>query len=80
MGLTGRKIAILITDHDVRETLSITDRAYIIDDGRILAEGTPEELIENKEVQERYLGKDFRTDFLRELREIREKKEKEPAS
>ncbi|TET32902.1 MAG: LPS export ABC transporter ATP-binding protein [Planctomycetota bacterium] len=74
LGLTGRKIAILITDHDVRETLSITDRAYIIDEGKILAEGTPEELIDNPDVQDRYLGKDFRTDFLQELQEIREKK------
>jgi len=74
LGLTGRNISILITDHDVRETLSITDRAYIIDDGKILAAGTPEELIENKSVQERYLGADFRTDFLDELREIRERK------
>jgi lipopolysaccharide export system ATP-binding protein len=76
IGLTSRNIAILITDHDVRETLSITDRAYIIDEGKILAEGTPEELIDNLEVQDRYLGKDFRTDFLQELKEIREKKDK----
>ena len=50
----------LITDHNVRETLGICDRAYIVNDGRIFASGTPTEIIENQDVREVYLGKDFR--------------------
>jgi lipopolysaccharide export system ATP-binding protein len=52
----------LITDHSVRETLKITDRAYIIDKGRILKEGSPEELVASLEVQQRYLGEGFYLD------------------
>jgi lipopolysaccharide export system ATP-binding protein len=58
--LKSRGLGILITDHNVRETLSITDRAYIISDGSILAEGVPDELISNPSVKEAYLGEEFR--------------------
>lgn len=50
----------LITDHNVRETLSITDRAYILADGTILASGTAHEVANNPLVQKHYLGEDFR--------------------
>ena len=53
-------IGILITDHNVRETLSITDRAYIINNGEILRTGTPEELASDPKVRKIYLGEDFR--------------------
>jgi lipopolysaccharide export system ATP-binding protein len=53
-------IGVLITDHNVRETLKITDRAYIIKDGKIFATGHPEELAGNPEVRRIYLGEDFR--------------------
>ncbi len=52
-------IGVLITDHNVRETLKITDRAYIIADGNVLTEGSPSAIVENQQVIERYLGKDF---------------------
>ncbi len=58
--LKGRGIGVLITDHNVRETLGICDRAYIISDGRVLAEGTPHEIIDNAEVRKVYLGEHFR--------------------
>jgi lipopolysaccharide export system ATP-binding protein len=57
--LRERHIGILITDHNVRETLDICDRAYIINDGRVIAEGTPSELLENAEVRAVYLGEHF---------------------
>jgi lipopolysaccharide export system ATP-binding protein len=53
-------IGILITDHNVRETLKITDRAYIIKDGKIFATGDPVDLSENSDVRRIYLGEDFR--------------------
>jgi lipopolysaccharide export system ATP-binding protein len=53
-------IGILITDHNVRETLKITDRAYIIKDGKIFATGDPLGLSENEDVRRIYLGEDFR--------------------
>lgn len=59
LDLKNRRIGILLTDHSVRETLKITDRAYIIDKGRILMEGTPQELVFSEEVKKRYLGEDF---------------------
>ncbi|RMG67848.1 MAG: LPS export ABC transporter ATP-binding protein [Nitrospirae bacterium] len=59
MYLKNKGIGVLITDHNVRDTLSITDRAYIINNGQILDEGTPEKLIENREVRETYLGEEF---------------------
>jgi len=52
-------IGVLITDHNVRETLKITDRAYIIADGNVLTEGQPSDIVKNQQVIERYLGKDF---------------------
>jgi lipopolysaccharide export system ATP-binding protein len=58
--LKSKRIGILITDHNVRETLSITDRAYIISNGQVLAEGSPNELVNNPAVKEAYLGEEFR--------------------
>ena len=58
-GLKSKGIAILLTDHNVRETLHITDRAYILAQGRVLAEGTPERLVEDEQVRRVYLGKRF---------------------
>jgi lipopolysaccharide export system ATP-binding protein len=58
--LRSRRIGVLITDHNVRETLGICDRAYIISDGRVLAEGTPPEIVANAEVRKVYLGEHFR--------------------
>ena len=58
--LKFRNIGILITDHNVHETLNITDRAYLLFEGRILFHGTPEELAANKIVKEKYLGADFK--------------------
>jgi lipopolysaccharide export system ATP-binding protein len=58
--LRSKGLGILITDHNVRETLSITDRAYIISNGSVLAEGIPDELVNNPSVREAYLGEDFR--------------------
>ncbi len=57
--LKERGIAILLTDHNVRETLQITDRAYILADGKVLADGTPEQLVANEQVREVYLGRRF---------------------
>ena len=58
--LKSRGIGILITDHNVRETLSLTDRAYILNNGAVLAEGSPAEILANREVREIYLGHEFR--------------------
>jgi lipopolysaccharide export system ATP-binding protein len=58
--LKRRGIGVLITDHNVRETLGICDRAYIISDGRVLAEGTPAEIVANADVRKVYLGQNFR--------------------
>ncbi len=58
--LKKRDIGILVTDHNVRETLNITDRAYIISEGKILREGNPEELTSDFEVRKVYLGENFR--------------------
>lgn len=58
--LRERKIGVLITDHNVRETLGICDRAYIISEGHVLAKGKPEEIIHNEQVREVYLGEHFR--------------------
>ena len=58
--LKSKGLGILITDHNVRETLSITDRAYIINNGAVLAEGTSDELVSNDAVKEAYLGEEFR--------------------
>lgn len=57
--LKEKRIGLIITDHNVRETLSITDRAYIINDGSIFAHGMPDELVSNQLVKRTYLGEDF---------------------
>ncbi len=59
-GLQARGIGVLITDHNVRETLKICDRAYIVSDGRVLAAGGPDEILQNGDVKRAYLGADFR--------------------
>ncbi|MBP6277640.1 MAG: LPS export ABC transporter ATP-binding protein [Limnohabitans sp.] len=58
--LKQRGIGVLITDHNVRETLGICDHAYIISEGRVLAAGTPDEIVSNTEVRRVYLGEHFR--------------------
>ena len=65
--LKDRNIGILITDHNVHETLAITDRAYLLYEGRVLHHGTPEEMAADPDVKEKYLGRDF------ELRRARTK-------
>ena len=57
--LKSRNIGVLITDHNVRETLGICDRAYILNDGYMLTEGKPEQIISNADVKRVYLGQDF---------------------
>jgi lipopolysaccharide export system ATP-binding protein len=58
--LKTRGIGVLITDHNVRETLEIVDRAYILHDGKVLMSGTPEDVVENENVRRVYLGDSFR--------------------
>jgi lipopolysaccharide export system ATP-binding protein len=58
--LKNRGIGVLITDHNVRETLGLIDRAYIIHSGQVLTEGTPEEIVANPDVRRFYLGESFR--------------------
>lgn len=79
--LKYRNIGILITDHNVQETLTITDRAYLLFEGKILFQGSPEQLAENKIVREKYLSnsfvlrkKDFQT--IDEQKRLREENEK----
>ena len=75
--LKDKNIGILITDHNVQETLNITDRAYLLFEGRILFQGSPEELAANSIVREKYLGRDFelrKKDF-QEIDEERRAKE-----
>jgi lipopolysaccharide export system ATP-binding protein len=60
--LKARGIGILVTDHNVRETLKITDRAYIMNNGRIFGAGTPAELAQDEDVRRVYFGEDFRLD------------------
>ena len=57
--LKSKNIGILITDHNVQETLSITDRVYLLFEGKILISGKPEDLVENEEVRSKYIGKNF---------------------
>ena len=57
--LTERNIGVLITDHNVRETLELCDRAYILDGGKVLAEGMPDEIIHDPTVRDVYLGEEF---------------------
>ncbi len=59
-GLRHQDIGILITDHNVRETISIVDKVYIISEGKIIAKGHPSEVIELEDVRKTYLGEDFR--------------------
>jgi lipopolysaccharide export system ATP-binding protein len=58
--LKDRQIGVLITDHNVRETLGICDHAYIISEGKVLASGKPESIIGNEAVRKVYLGENFR--------------------
>jgi len=58
--LATRGIGILITDHNVRETLKVCDRAYIFNEGEVIAKGSPESILEDKQVLSVYLGRDFR--------------------
>ncbi|MFW5451801.1 MAG: LPS export ABC transporter ATP-binding protein [Methylophagaceae bacterium] len=58
--LAERGIGILITDHNVRETLSVCERAYIFNEGEVIAKGTPEQILKDKQVLSVYLGRDFR--------------------
>jgi lipopolysaccharide export system ATP-binding protein len=58
--LVGRNIGVLITDHNVRETLGICGRAYIVSGGSVIAAGTADEILANQQVREVYLGQDFR--------------------
>lgn len=58
--LRDKGISILLTDHNVRETLQVTTRSYIIDHGQVLAQGSPGEIVANPEVREKYLGEQFR--------------------
>lgn len=60
--LKTRGLGVLITDHNVRETLAIVDRAYILDDGKVLKTGTPAEVVADSDVRRVYLGADFRLD------------------
>ena len=57
--LKDRGIGVLITDHNVRETLDVVDRAYILHDGRVLMEGTPDEIVAHDRVRQVYLGDSF---------------------
>lgn len=57
--LKARQIGVLITDHNVRETLQICDEAYIMSDGQVIASGTPAEVLDNQQVRDVYLGDDF---------------------
>ena len=57
--LTGRGIGVLITDHNVRETLGLIDRAYIMHAGAVLTHGRPGEIVENPDVRRFYLGEQF---------------------
>jgi lipopolysaccharide export system ATP-binding protein len=58
--LTNRGIGVLITDHNVRETLALTDRSYIIYSGQVLMEGRQDDIVNDPEVRRLYLGEDFR--------------------
>jgi lipopolysaccharide export system ATP-binding protein len=58
--LAGRGIGVLITDHGVRETLGICNRAYVMGQGEIVADGNPQQILENKMVRKIYLGDDFK--------------------
>lgn len=57
--LKDRGIGVLITDHNVRETLAICEHAYIVSEGAVIAEGSPQDILENEQVRKVYLGDDF---------------------
>ena len=57
--LKSRGIGVLITDHNVRETLAICEKAYIVSEGSVIAEGTPQEILDNEQVRKVYLVDDF---------------------
>ena len=59
-GLKQRNIGVLITDHNVRETLGIVDRAYIMNSGELLVDGTPDEIVNNERARKFYLGEEFK--------------------
>ena len=59
MGLKNKNIGVSITDHNVHETLSITNRAYLLIEGAVFCHGTPQELAANEQVREKYLGDSF---------------------
>ena len=58
--LKRRGVGVLITDHNVRETLEIVDRAYILHEGAVIMKGTPEQVVNNESVKEVYLGREFK--------------------
>ena len=58
--LKDQNIGVLITDHNVRETLGICERAYILNEGDLIASGSPEQILSNNHVKEVYLGQDFK--------------------
>jgi lipopolysaccharide export system ATP-binding protein len=57
--LKNHGLGVLITDHNVRDTLNIVDRAYIMHDGRVIMSGTPDDVVSDRNVQEVYLGSNF---------------------
>ena len=59
-GLRNQGLGIIITDHNVRETLNVVDRAYLVYDGRLLCEGPSEKLVKDEDARRLYLGEDFR--------------------
>ncbi|HLX62746.1 MAG TPA: LPS export ABC transporter ATP-binding protein [Planctomycetota bacterium] len=61
--LKAQGVGVLLTDHNVRETLTITDRTYIMDEGKIWIHGHPRDIVENEEARSRYLGHEFKLDF-----------------
>ena len=67
VGLVRRGIGLLLTDHNVRDTLSVVDRAYILDEGRILASGSPADLVKDPLVKKTYLGEAFEASFEEEM-------------
>ena len=60
VGLKERNIGVLITDHNVRETLGIVDRAYIMNSGELLVSGTPQEIVNDEKARKFYLGEEFK--------------------
>ncbi len=79
LGLKDRGISILLTDHNVRETLTVTDRSYIMDSGKVLREGPPRDLVNDELVRKTYLGRTFRGDEF-DIAAKREREEDEDAA